>query len=87
MPVAVQPPGQKGSRREPREGSGGYGGGVPPVPIPNTAVPPSSAYGTERATARESRSPPEHSFLKRPPHAGVASFPSARHAVSRGECC
>ena len=39
--------------------SGGYGGGVTPVPIPNTAVKPSSADGTWDASPRESRSPPE----------------------------
>ena len=29
-----------------KKNSGGYSGGVPPVPIPNTAVKSSSAYGT-----------------------------------------
>ena len=38
--------------------SGGYIGGVTPVPIPNTEVKPSRADGTPRETARESRSPP-----------------------------
>src|SRR5262249_14239309 len=33
--------------------SGGYGGGAPPVPIPNTAVKPSSADGT--ASSRRGR--------------------------------
>ena len=37
---------------------GGHGGGETPVPIPNTAVKPSSADGTWRETAWESRSPP-----------------------------
>ena len=39
--------------------SGGYIGGVPPVPIPNTEVKPSRADGTPRETARESRSLPD----------------------------
>ncbi len=37
---------------------GGYGGGETPVPIPNTAVKPSSADGTAWVTAWESRSSP-----------------------------
>ena len=71
--VAVQTRLAVGSGRAPRQGSGGYGGGVPPVPIPNTAVPPSSAHGTEREAARESRSPPEHpwsQFTLVPVHLG-----------------
>ena len=39
--------------------SGGYIGGVPPVPIPNTEVKPSRADGTARETARESRTLPD----------------------------
>ena len=39
--------------------SGGYGEGVPPVPIPNTVVKPFSADGTWLDTARKSRSPPD----------------------------
>ena len=39
--------------------SGGNGGRVPPVPIPNTEVKPLSADGTWLETARESRSPPD----------------------------
>ena len=39
--------------------SGGYGEGVPPVPIPNTEVKPFSADGTWLDTARKSRSPPD----------------------------
>ena len=39
--------------------SGGNCGGDTPVPIPNTAVKPSSADGTWDASPRESRSPPE----------------------------
>jgi hypothetical protein len=37
---------------------GDHGGGVTPVPIPNTAVKPSSADGTVRATWWESRTLP-----------------------------
>ena len=39
--------------------SGGYIGGVTPVPISNTEVKPSRADGTPRETARESRSLPD----------------------------
>ena len=39
--------------------SGGYVGGVTPVPIPNTEVKPSRADGTPRETAWESRSLPD----------------------------
>ncbi len=39
--------------------SGGYVGGVTPVPISNTEVKPSRADGTPRETARESRSLPD----------------------------
>ena len=39
--------------------SGGYIGGVTPVPIPNTAVKPSRADGTPRETVWESRSLPD----------------------------
>ena len=42
-----------------RQDSGGYVGGVTPVPIPNTEVKPSRADGTSRETARESRSLPD----------------------------
>src|SRR5690606_38799492 len=38
--------------------SGGYSGGDPPVPIPNTEVKPSSADGTGGGSPRESRSLP-----------------------------
>jgi hypothetical protein len=37
---------------------GDNSGGVTPVPIPNTAVKPSSADGTSRATSWESRTLP-----------------------------
>ena len=39
--------------------SGGNGGGVTPVPIPNTAVKPSSADGTWDASPWKSRSLPD----------------------------
>ena len=42
---------------------GGYGLGVPPVPIPNTEVKPQHADGTWLETARESRSLPHFIFL------------------------
>ena len=45
--------------------SGAYSGGATPVPIPNTAVKPSSADGTARATERESRSVPESFYVAR----------------------
>ena len=38
--------------------AGGYGGGEPLVPIPNTTVKPSRAGTTSGATPREIRSPP-----------------------------
>ena len=38
--------------------SGGYSGGDPPVPIPNTEVKPASADGTWGVDPRESRTPP-----------------------------
>ena len=44
--------------------SGGYRGGETPVPIPNTAVKPSSANGTRGVSPRESRSPPENYFYQ-----------------------
>jgi hypothetical protein len=43
-----------------RRVSGDTSGGVTPVPIPNTAVKPSSADGTALATMWESRSSPEY---------------------------
>ena len=39
-------------------GFGGHGGGVTPVPIPNTEVKPSSADGTWDESPWESRTPP-----------------------------
>jgi hypothetical protein len=43
--------------------SGSNGGGATPVPIPNTAVKPSSADGTAPVTVWESRSLPEAFFV------------------------
>src|SRR5690606_32124942 len=59
---------------------GGHSGGDPPVPIPNTAVKPSSAHGTAGATLWESRSPPRH-FCAGAPLAGGGHWhlsPTAR---------
>src|SRR6058998_254331 len=56
--------------------SGGFSGGVTPVPIPNTEVKPASADGTWGETPWESRSPPDS--LRRSPPLGegfVASGP------------
>src|SRR5947209_8758686 len=46
--------------------SGGHGGGVTPVPIPNTEVKPASADGTWGETPWESRSPPDFSWGEGP---------------------
>ena len=40
--------------------SGAHGGGVPPVPIPNTAVKPASANDSRAAGPLESRSVPDY---------------------------
>ncbi len=57
--------------------SGGHGGGVTPVPIPNTEVKPASADGTWGETPWESRTPPDH-FAKHeaPASAGASSRPA-----------
>ena len=52
-----------GVLKEHSERFGGNGGGVPPVPIPNTEVKPASADGTWGATPWESRSLPRGLFL------------------------
>src|SRR6059058_4256980 len=49
-----------------KQNSGGYIGGVTPVPIPNTEVKPTRADGTPRETARESRSLPDLFLLESP---------------------
>ena len=54
-------------RRSPlTTGFGGHGGGVTPVPIPNTEVKPASADGTWGETPWESRSPPDFSHDEGP---------------------
>jgi hypothetical protein len=58
-----------GVLKERSEGFGGHGGGVPPVPIPNTEVKPASADGTWTVGSRESRSPP-NTITLRPSHLG-----------------
>jgi hypothetical protein len=47
-------------RRGADQVSGGHSGGVPPVPIPNTAVKPASADGSRTAGSLESRTPPDN---------------------------
>src|SRR5690606_5135844 len=74
---------------KPTNFSGAHSGGETPVPIPNTAVKPSSADGTARATGRESRSVPENFFrCARLSQSRAAAFPGssmAEHsAVNRG---
>ena len=57
------PPGEQVPRLERLQSadkfSGGYGEGVPPVPIPNTEVKPLIADGTARETVWESRTLPD----------------------------
>ena len=60
------------ARCVPAELSGGYGGGVTPLPIPNREVKPSSADGTARETVWESRSPP--GVNRRAPRANGGPF-------------
>ncbi len=48
------------------KGFGGDGGGVTPVPIPNTEVKPTSADGTWVETPWESRSPPDFAMSGEP---------------------
>jgi hypothetical protein len=60
--------------------SGGYSGGEPPVPIPNTEVKLASADGTWGATPWESRSPPGINVEGPPTTVGGPSFSSkGRH--------
>lgn len=55
---------------------GGHGGGVTPVPIPNTEVKPTSADGTWEETPWESRTPPDFSVRIPPPRGGgIRRFP------------
>ena len=59
-----------------REISGDHSGGETPVPIPNTAVKPTSADGTALATGWESRSLPGISLLFSASGAVLYSKPS-----------
>src|SRR6266699_3300219 len=61
--------------------SGGFSGGVTPVPIPNTEVKPASADGTWGETPWESRSPPD--FSRKSPRFGgsFACWVRSRHAA------
>jgi hypothetical protein len=54
-----------GSRAHPDQVSGADSGGVPPVPIPNTAVKTASADGSRTAGSLESRTVPD--YMKSPP--------------------
>ena len=54
--------------------SGGDGGGVTPIPIPNMKVKPSSVDGTALATGWESRTPPESKLYKKAPFEGFFGF-------------
>ena len=57
--------------------SGVHGGGVPPVPIPNTAVKPASADDSRTAGSLESRSAPDFIQTKSSPQScgGLLRFP------------
>ena len=55
-------------------GFGGHGGGVTPVPIPNTEVKPSSADGTWVERPWESRTPPSSHERRTPSDGGPSSF-------------
>ena len=74
--VKPQPPERRGQTQ-----SGGYGGGAPPLPIPNREVKPASADGTAPA-AWESRKPP----LERAPgchkRPGAQLFPPHIHTIT-----
>ena len=54
-----------------RKVSGGHGGRVTPVPIPNTEVKPASADGTWGETPWESRTSPEFLEERPPPRWGA----------------
>ncbi len=64
---------------------GGYGGGVTPVPILNTAVKPASADGTWDECPWESRTPPDFERCGR----GLLAPPERvlRKPVSVGDDC
>src|SRR5688500_2123881 len=70
---------------------GGYGGGVTPVPIPNTEVKPACADGTWGEIPWESRSPP-HLLLLDPrlrpgvePRLGYPRTTSGKKATNMAE--
>ncbi len=63
------------------KGFGGDGGGVTPVPIPNTEVKPTSADGTWVETPWESRSPPD--FAQRA--SGLREEPGPSNEVTGGK--
>ena len=64
MNIATATRTRYGVLKERSEGFGGHGGGVPPVPIPNTEVKPACADGTWTVGSRESRSLPNTIKLK-----------------------
>ena len=65
---------------------GGYGLGVPPVPIPNTEVKPQHADGTWLETARESRSLPHSLSPLAVMQAGLFFNLSDRCKIPRAAC-
>src|SRR5579863_3209132 len=67
-----------------REISGDHSGGETPVPIPNTAVKPTSADGTALATGWESRSLPGISLLFSAPK-GAFLYPRSERAPTQRE--
>ena len=66
MNIATATRTRYGVLKERSEGFGGHGGGVPPVPIPNTEVKPARADGTWTEGSRESRSLPTFREKGRP---------------------
>ena len=69
-----------GAQPRPRQQvPGGHGGGVTPVPIPNTVVKPARADGTWRESSWESRSPPGYFDRTMPALvAGIVAFRRSR---------
>jgi len=63
-----------GSRAHRDQVSGADSGGVPPVPIPNTAVKTASADGSRTAGSLESRSVPDQTDEPAGTHAGGLSW-------------
>ncbi len=72
MNIATATRTRYGVLKEYSTGFGGHGGGVPPVPIPNTEVKPARADGTWTEGSRESRSPPNTLERKAVPRCGAA---------------